>query len=340
MRRICLGVAMVSCLTADALAAEGTVTMVPETWQPDRYRRLPVASASASTTLEGEQGKYAPANVADGHLKTKWVGSEAPSKDKPQWVRLDLAGDRQTVTGVAVFGERIDNDGVLDAEVQVAGPKPDEFRTAASIAQAGSARWLAMFEAVETSAVRLLVTRSSGPTPHTDIYEIQVLGPGMTPAGYHDYAEARLGEARQHHQSALVHARTIVPEPGQLPRPVGASLDGSTERIESAGKRLAAWESITPLQRDELVGRIEIVAARAKRLAERLDRTAKTWPDRRAALDTDRQAAKQSGTGARVSDHRAGNRIQLINDRVLVGLGAETGLLACQIEGLLPVDAE
>jgi hypothetical protein len=86
------------------------------------------------------------------------------------------------VIAVAVFGEAIGNDGIQDAPVQVAESRAGEFTTVATIRGATSPSWLATFDPVPTTAVRLLVTRSGGPSTHTDVYEIEVFGRPLTPA--------------------------------------------------------------------------------------------------------------------------------------------------------------
>jgi len=310
---------------AIGFAAEGTVINVSGEWRSDRYRRIAVESATASTVLGDPAGQYAPPKACDGDRKSKWVASEAPSKEKPQWIRLDLAGGEQQVTGVAVFGERVDNDGVLDAEIQVAVAGQDRFRTVASVENADSANWLATFEPVKTSAVRLLVTRSAGPTTHTDVYAIEVLGPAMTPAELHRYAGERLRSGQGHLQAARKSTQSLGLGAKDLPavlRTCFSKLDGQFKPIS---KRFGQWDSLDAAGRDELVGRIELSCGRAKQLAGRLSRAVEVWPARGAAIRAARDAAAKSAASRQVVAKRDGDRICLLNENVLVSVDVKDG---------------
>ena len=293
-------------------------------WQTDRYRRIPAESVTASTTLGKD---YAPSQVCDGNRKTKWVASAAPSKEHPQWVRLDLAGGEHTVTAVAVFGERVDNDGVLDAEVQVVGPTGDKFKTVASVQDADSASWLATFEPVKTSAVRLLVTRSAGPTTHTDVYEVEVLGPAMAPAELRRYADERLATAGNELQAARKSAQSLGPDPKQLPKVLQTPLDTFDAQLKRASDGLGRWESLGQDERDRLVARIELAAGRVKRLVVRLARSADVWPARRQAIQAARKAAADLGAAQQVASRRDAGRTCLSNQAVFVSVDERDGAL-------------
>jgi hypothetical protein len=168
-------------LTAIALAAEPAVPAdrveeIPSTWQPEGLRRLAVTRAEASSCFAPESGQYRPDNAVDGNRGSKWVACVAPSREAPQWLTLHLVGV-QELTAVALFGEAVNNNGVLDAEVQVAAAPGAEFRTAATVTDAKTRSWLVRFAPVQAAVVRLLVTRSDvAACPHTDVYEVELYG--------------------------------------------------------------------------------------------------------------------------------------------------------------------
>jgi hypothetical protein len=136
------------------------------------------------------------------------VATDQPSPEQPQWITLELFGS-QEVSAVAVFGEAINNDGIQDAQVQVAGSKPGEFTTVATVEGATSASWLATFEPVKTTAVRLLVTRSGGPSTHTDVYEIEVFGRILPAAELKPQRHEELAASRQAARRAATGVNVI-----------------------------------------------------------------------------------------------------------------------------------
>ncbi len=204
-------VAAWACLASVASADQ--VCEIAGNWQTPDMRRITVVNAAASSALTPEGEQYAPARAIDGQRGTKWVASIAPSPAAPQWITLELSRT-QAVGAVAVFGERIGNDGIQDALVQVAGAKAGEFQTVATVADAKSGSWLATFEPVKTSAVRLWITRSSGPSPHTDVYELEVYGPPISAAELKTHSERLEGTARRMLQG-LATAAAVWPERAQ-----------------------------------------------------------------------------------------------------------------------------
>ncbi|MEK7677147.1 MAG: hypothetical protein AAB676_15070 [Verrucomicrobiota bacterium] len=108
-----------------ALAARtilaGQIENIPADWRAVDRQRLDTVAAEASASL-GEQ--YAPQSIHDGNRRTKWVSPTRPSPAAPQWVALTLSGGVQEVSAVAVFGEAINNDGILDADIQLEAPTP------------------------------------------------------------------------------------------------------------------------------------------------------------------------------------------------------------------------
>ncbi len=169
--------------TDGSLAAAGQVREIPGNWESPGMRRISVVKRHGFFGLDarGRSSTRRPGRSTASAARNGWPASR-PARHAPQWITLELFGT-QAVSAVAVFGERIDNDGIQDAQVQVAGAKPGEFTTVATIADAKSASWLATFDPVKTIAVRLLITRSSGPSPHTDVYEIEVYGPPISARG-------------------------------------------------------------------------------------------------------------------------------------------------------------
>ena len=130
LHRIVVVVALA--IIASPAAAE-QVQEIPGNWESPGMRRISVVNATASSALTPEGGQYAAGPGGRRPARHEMGGQHRPSQAAPQWITLELFGT-QEVSAVAVFGERIDNDGIQDAQVQVAGPKPGEFTTVATIA--------------------------------------------------------------------------------------------------------------------------------------------------------------------------------------------------------------
>ena len=224
-----------------------------------------------------------------------------------------------------MFGERIGNDGIQDAQVQVAGAKPGEFQTVATIADAKSGSWLATFDPVKTSAVRLWITRSSGPSPHTDVYEIEVYGPPISPAELQAYAaEALTGcAARWKEVAALAEKLGLTTDP-QFAGLRGA-VDCDRARSEQLAERFARWDSLSEADRHSLAAEIERLEARARRMLQGLGKAAAVWPERAKDIAAARQAASQSAPGENVTAVRDGTTLCLVNNRVSVVLNEADG---------------
>jgi hypothetical protein len=284
IRRLVAAAIVLSCTTLMA-GAEPRVAPIAPDWKPGDMRVLRVAEATASTSL-GPQ--YAPALAADGRRDTKWVASVAPGPRSPQWITLRLLGP-QKVAAVAVFGERVDNDGIIDGAVQVAGKAAGSFSTVAEVKSATSRSWLATFDPVKTSAVRLLVTRSGGPTTHTDVYEVEVFGAKLSAAELKGYAAEQL------------------------------------RACELRCKKAAAAAEKLGHPRDPQLADIERLEGSLQRLTQGLGRAAAIWPQRARELAAARQAAKQAARGEKVVSSREGAKVRLGNDRVSVILDEKDG---------------
>lgn len=234
---------------AGALAAMGAWgfavagdVLVPREWRACERLRIPVVRSDASGFLGPE---YAPARAHDGDRRTKWVAPERPSAERPQWIALDL-GEAREVSAVAVFGEAVTNDGVIDAEIQA--EIDGAFRAVSAVRGMASASWLVSFDPVRTARLRLLVTRSGGPSEHTDVYEVEVYGGALSPEEVREEIErsarARLEETARLRASAKGLARA----PGEAAAEVRGSralLVGSGSAVETdleSGRSIVAWE--------------------------------------------------------------------------------------------------
>ena len=226
---------------------------------------------------------------------------------------------------MAVFGEAINNDGIQDAQVQVAGSKPDEFTTIATVEGATSASWLATFEPVKTTSVRLLVTRSGGPSTHTDVYEIEVFGRILPAAELKGYAAERLDGCTARWKAFLAEAEKL----GLKADSPGAGLGGAATGVENQRQRLAdqlsQWESLSDADRQTLVTQLERLEVRVQRVTAGLAHAAAVWPKRSEELAAARQAAKQAAGGENVVSAREGTRLRLTNNRVSVVLDEADG---------------
>ncbi len=250
-------------LGADAAGASSTVRPIPREWDAGALRRLPVATVAASSEFAAAEGGYSPSRACDGNRQTKWVACVEPSEAAPQWITLELAGGAQEVTAIAVFGEAVNNDGVIDALVQLAeavvpqvadAGTPRGFRTVCAVKDAASGSWLVTLPPVKTSAVRLLITRSGGPSPNTDVYEVEVYGPPLSPAEVKRQRDERIAKVWPSREAALEQAREVARKAGAgnavldlrdggfvriLNRDVAVTLD------ESDGAWDAAWTGAT-----------------------------------------------------------------------------------------------
>jgi len=230
--RLLLALVLVGVSLGPARAA-GRVEPISGDWTSTGQAPVKIRRAEASSSLSEQ---YVPERICDGDRRhTKWVSPVRPAATAPQWVTLSLGGGPRAVTRVAVFGERIDNDGIIDADIQV--KTGGEFRTVASVRDAKSAAWLAHFEAVTTDQVRLLVLRSGGPTDHTDVFEIEVYGNPPSDAEL----RARLSETLKGLQQAVA-------------APGGPAISGASSATNLPAQLRAAWGRATNCLK-ELLGR-------------------------------------------------------------------------------------
>jgi hypothetical protein len=244
-----VGVILLLGIAAQANAA-GRVQDVPRDWSCAGLRRLGIAAVSASSSL-GEGDQYAPARAIDGNRGSKWVATHQPSPAQPQWITLTLFGS-QDVTGVAVFGEAIGNDGIQDAQVQVAGRVATEFTTVAGVEAAQSPSWLATFDPVKTSAVRLLVTRSGGPSTHTDVFEIEVFGRPLAAAELNDETTGTWDATWLDREHAAVRGVRFAVEAGGrdlAEQPAQAEAAAFTDPIGSGVELRQRWGADVQVER-------------------------------------------------------------------------------------------
>jgi len=254
---------------APGLLGAGRVEVIPADWSAPDRQRLEIAAAEASASLSEQ---YAPSRIHDGNRRTKWVSPTRPSVAAPQWIALTLAGGPQEVSAVAVFGEAIDNDGILDAEIQA--EREGQFQTVAAQKDARAGSWLATFDPVKTSRVRLLITRSGGPTDHTDVWEMEVFGRPLANEETKAWLATRL--------SALATDCQAVAEllqPANLAaQTIPAALHQAQRRLEteiSAIKQdFNRWEDWDAPARYALARRIDQAVKLAARLRERAQRAA------------------------------------------------------------------
>ena len=302
---------------------QGQVKEISADWKAGELHRLAIARVVPSSVFGEPDGQYAAARAVDGNRGTKWVASVEPSPEKPQWITLELPVP-QPVTAVALFGEAVGNDGVRDAQIQVAGAKPGEFTTVASIRDARWARWLATFAPVKTSAVRLLVTRSYPPSPNTDIYEIEVYGPplsAISAAELRAYLDQSLGGCRLR----LAIAPTAATK-SQTPvaKELSQSLEVLQGKLRTAADEAARWDALDAKARQELIGRVERLSTAARQIAPCLERAQALWPGRSREIAAARQSVPASAS-QKVTAARDGRQVRLANDRVVVRLDEQDG---------------
>ncbi len=311
-------------LLAQGLHGQGPVQDIPRDWTPAGMRPLAVAGATASSTFLGTDGPYAPILAVDGDRHTKWVGADEPSEKSPQWITLELLGT-QEVTGLALFGEPPGNDGVVDAQVQAARGAGGEFATVATVKNARSASWLVKLDPVKTSKVRLVVTRSGGPSTHTDIYEIVVLGRPLSPAELKADTQQRveaclagIGQMKKA-GAALAAARS----------PSLAPVARQSEALEAEVKELAGrfdrWDSLEEPARLALAETIQRLALHLARFGARIQKVAAVWPARFADIEAARKAAQEAKPTEKATAARQDKGVRMFNNRVAVRLDETSG---------------
>ncbi len=296
-----------------AVLAAGRVEPIPADWQSAAQSPVKIRRAEASSSLSDQ---YAPERICDGDRRhTKWVAPLRPSATAPQWVTLSPAGGPRSVSGVAVFGERVDNDGIIDADIQVR--TGGEFRTVASVRDAKSPAWRAQFEAVTTDQVRLLVLRSGGPTDHTDVWEVEVYGDPISDT-----------ELRAHLANMLTGLRQAVVLPDgvgvggvsnltNLPARFRAKWDQAVNSLKELSGRQTEWATVPRAVLTHDLDEAEEAAAAIARIRARLAQRAAGASQRSELL----ARVRATGAGPGASPQEA----VLTNRALTVRLERETG---------------
>ncbi|MBN1442804.1 MAG: alpha-galactosidase, partial [Planctomycetes bacterium] len=348
--------ALVAATFAAALRAEpagegprsgAEVRDVSPDWMPAERRQIPVVAAEASSFLAADGDTYAPRRAADGDRRTKWVASELASEAAPQWITLRLPGAHE-VSGVALFGEAPGNDGVRDARVEVSSGDDGSFAVVARVEDARSAAWVAGFEPVRTSAVRLVVTRSGGASTHTDVWEILVLGSPMSSEELERWVADRLRACRE----LLERLRTaggaprpdapdssLPPEPGAAsetdvsrpsavqPSPLDLVARRCEDLLSGLEGRLASWISLGAPERLAVAEEAERLHGTLGRAAAVAERAAAALRSRSAEIDAARAAARRLGGGEGAVAARENGRALLATGRIVVSIDEATGNL-------------
>jgi hypothetical protein len=304
-----------------ALTGQGAVETIPADWRAGDWQPLAAVSAEASATL-GDQ--YVPARIHDGDRRTKWVSPTRPSPATPQWVTLTLSGAAPEVSAVAVFGEAVNNDGILDAEVQVA--TGDEFRTVATVQNATSGSWLATFAPVRASRIRLLITRSGGPTDHTDVWELEVYGRPPSPAETKAFLADRLNALRAQSEEAVTALKGVAAEPANWPKAGRRALEQLQGHVDRLVRGLADWEGLARNAQESLVNLAERATALAARLRERARRWAAAGNERTRERTQAVNDLRRRGHAAGPAFQQENGRVALGNDHVAVSVDLASGV--------------
>jgi hypothetical protein len=314
--------AVVVSFLAVPLWASETITEIPAAVIADRdiapgLRTIPVAAVRASSTFAPESGQYAPAHAVDGDRSTKWVASVAPTAEAPQWIAMDLVGP-QEVCAVAVFGERIDNDGILEARVDVATAPDKDFTTVATIPDARTNRWLVRFDPVMAASIRLSILRSGGPSPHTDVHEIVVLGGPLSAAELLDFARNRLAGCAAQKQRLDELTDRLAGGTASSLTGLAAAAAATEQRRQHLAAQLARWDAIDAQAQQALSEECQRLEIRAQHLFPAVERAADLWPERFRELAAARQADAAASLTAAPTASRADGKLRLRSRRVSV----------------------
>ena len=286
-----------------------TFQPLPADWKPTSdLRPLMAVKVTASSTFMGAEGPYAPERAVYGDRRTKWVGADQPSPQSPQWIVLELLGEEEVV-GLALFGEPPNNDGVLDAQVQAAKPDSDEFVTVAAIQDAGAPAWRVNFPPTKTKKVRLLITRSGGPTTHTDIFEILLLGRPLSPAEMKAQTEQQLRLCLETIQK-MKETLNQLPSASDLIPSIQRGVESLEAEAKALKERFAQWDSLEPEARTELVQQIHRFAVQCRGSWVRgVEEAAAVWPKRLQAIQSARRAVQEASGAEKTAASRQGNTI-------------------------------
>ncbi|MHB8955025.1 MAG: alpha-galactosidase [Pirellulaceae bacterium] len=306
---LCIGIA------PPCVQGQGVVALSPSDPPPAGLQSLRVVATEASSSFGDD---YRAQHAVDRDSHTKWVAADEASSAAPQWITLRLATPRE-VTAVAVCGEALDNDGFQAGAIQVATPEGTDFHTVLEIPQAPARDWIATFPAVRTTAVRLLVTKSGGPSPHTDIYEIQLYGPPLPPHVMLAHVSAQLAAA----ESCLAQSQEWLAAPPHtnLVRRLGVlrHLESLNEQVDAARRRHTHWEQLSDRARTELCDTVDELVTAAVPLQASLEALERVWSSRLADIDAAQNA---------VADHSA-----IPDPQRVIGRGASIAVVLDEESG-------
>ena len=291
----------------------GRTEPIASDWRPPgSLRRLRVSSASASTTLDPSTGNYIPAKLFDRDRHSKWVASETPSTQAPQWAELKFSREQQ-VSAVAVFGERIGNDGIVDAQIRIA-TADGKWMTIAAVTNAVSGAWLASFPATNTTGIQLFITRSSGPSPHTDVYEVEIYGPQLPAAELEQATAERLAVVRQ-----LRSKRESQPKPVIKSAWLNSVPDEAREldvQLEKCDQQFKEWKTLSVGDQQRLAEEVDALSDRVVASQTVAATREHLFQSRLKTLQAARDAFNRSGE--MTHEERADRRIEIANRRVVL----------------------
>jgi len=197
-------------------------------------------------------------------------------------VTLTLADGPQVITAVAVFGERVDNDGIIDADLEA--QEGGKYRSLASIRDARSPAWLAHFEPLTATAVRLSILRSGGPTDHTDVWEVEVYGRPLSEADLRTHLRESLDRLQREVSTVSNLVERWTADSDNLPVSARAAWTALNGTLDQLAREQPTWTDADRRRLVQTVGRIEGAASLAARLGRRLEPRATPRPERQAAL--------------------------------------------------------
>ena len=205
-------------------------------------------------------------------------GQHRASQESPQWITLELFGTPE-VSAVVVHGERIDNDGILEARVEVAAAPGQAFTTVVTVPDAKSNQWMAVFEPVKASAVRLSILRSGGPSPHTDVYEIVVLGPPLSAEQAREFTAGGLAECQEELRLLAETAADLHVGTDPQSDPIHAAVTAIERQCQQLSAQVAQWEKLDAPAQQAVAEEVQQLYVRiVLRLMPGIKRAAAIWP--------------------------------------------------------------
>ena len=184
-----------------------------------------------------------------------------------------------------------------------------------------------VFEPVKASAVRLSILRSGGPSPHTDVYEITVLGPRLSAEQAREFTAGRLAECQEALRRLAEKAADLHVGTDPQTDPIQAAVAAVERQCQQLSAQVAQWEKLDAPAQQALAEEVQQLYVRIiMRLMPGIERAAAIWPARVHELAEIRKAATQAETQQTVTCTRDGGKLRIGNNLLSVVVDEADGV--------------